>query len=113
MKTIRLLHINAKEQKFSILEIEKKLENFQALVGGLIERGTTYGPLEVYVDEEGLFKKYAYGFELDGKIFVGNGFVVALNRSGNDFTSVQVDLEPIKRSIKFLVRDQNEEAQEG
>jgi len=73
----KAIHINAEAKTISICEIQS-LEDMQALVGGYIEpvhytKGL--GQAQLYVNEEGLYKDYKYGFSIDGYGFVGNGFI--------------------------------------
>ena len=79
----KVLFINAKEQKVEVREVST-LQEQQALVEGYIEPVYYVKNLKrslLCVNEEGLYKGFDYGFELDGHQFVGNGFIGTLAKS--------------------------------
>lgn len=105
MKKHRAFHIDAAAQTVMEVMIEDKhsLDILQKLVGGYIEVAVRLDNQDViYVDEEGLLKKYEVFFEYEGahQPFAGNGVMVGTNSKGAD-VDCKTTLEELKAKIAF------------
>lgn len=97
----KAIHINAKEQKIEQIEI-LTLKDMQKSVGGLIEPVPVEDPNgdRLYVDEEGLFKGYNYGFILDGREYTGNGLIS--RTKGSDQADCKATIQNIKERLGWI-----------
>jgi hypothetical protein len=78
----KVVWIDAEHQRIEVKETNG-LDDLQALVGGMVEpvHYVKMGHRDLLcVNEEGLYQGYAYGFQLDGYQFVGNGFIGTLEK---------------------------------
>ena len=85
----KVIFINAKEKTVEELTIDDPLSGTQALVGGYVQQVPYVKDLKrstLWVDEEGLYKGYQYGFIMDGHQFFGNGVVSTLSKSDTKAT---------------------------
>lgn len=98
---MKVIIIDAEKKDVRVEDIENKLSELQKAVGGYIEIGYRFPNKDIlYVDEEGLFKGYLFGFEIDGRKFVGNGIIAGLKKSV--VVDTVSDVEDIKKTIKFF-----------
>lgn len=85
MKPVTGFWLNAKEQKIEKVALAS-LADLQRCVGGPIELAPGHNTAQtLYVDEEGLFKSYPYGFTFGpSSAFVGNGLLLGpVDSQGN------------------------------
>lgn len=83
------------------------LADLKRMVGGYIECAKHWPNGDVlYVDEEGMLKNYAYGFEIEGghQPFFGNGVLVGreLGHDTADTADPTVTLGELAQQIEFL-----------
>lgn len=80
-------------------------KDMQQIVGGIIERAVTLTTRDdIFVDEEGMFKAYRYGFVIKGahQPFIGNGFVIGeANCEGNP-TDVKIKSNELLDLIQWI-----------
>lgn len=100
MRKLKSRHyfINAKEKKIEVRLEVVNLDLLQGYVNGYIEavHPDSISPADVlYVDEEGLFKDYDYGFIIDGQRILGNGVIVGPDKNRRVVDSL-TNLEDIK-----------------
>lgn len=100
--------INAKALEITQIEIDERnsLRDLQKAVGGPIEIAHEFPKGDVcFVDEEGLFKGYTYGFQIVGshqEFFVGNGVVVGREYPNSSKTRPpSITLEELKSVVRF------------
>jgi hypothetical protein len=96
--------INAKEKKIELIEIET-LKDMQTAVEGYIEDAGTISKHEgitthLYVNEEGRFIKFPYGFLFYDMLIIGNGLIIGMDREG-ETASVSIPMEVIKSAVTF------------
>lgn len=74
---MKAIFINAKEGKVTYVNNKGSLEEiYQTMNVEMIEIGCRWDNGDfLYVDEEGLLNGTDYGFEINGKYFVGNGLI--------------------------------------
>jgi hypothetical protein len=92
MKKIKVIFINARKREIELVEIENRLEPLQNLVQGYIECAFRLpNGDELFVNEEGLLKDFAFGFKIAGghQPFLGNGVVVGFNEADGDSLSAK------------------------
>lgn len=100
----RVLHIDTMNKRIVETHVES-LEDCQALVGGLIERGHILpNGDEVYVNEEGLlgeprdFFKIARAYQP----FAGNGYIIGSVTEDGDNRSAVTTIEQAVNLVVFL-----------
>ena len=104
MKLCRFVVIDAKNKKITVEERPKKesLEFMQGCVGGYIERGMDLeNGDELFIDEEGLFKGYDFGFSINGSRFVGSGVLSASTKTG-DTASAKSEVQSLQSEVEFF-----------
>ena len=99
-KLVKAIHINAKEKRIELMEIEDSLERLQAAVEGPIESAGKIGNGLMYVNEEGLLEPKEYGFVLSGRSYYGNGLIVGLDSKG-DSKDTNVKVSWLHRHVGF------------
>jgi len=103
-KKSRAILIDAKNRIIKPIVISN-LKDMQNAVGGYIERAHTHKNNDFYVDEEGLLKRYEYGFSIIGAhqpFFVGNGLVIGIDYNTCDNTNTTLTIDEVKRMITFI-----------
>lgn len=106
---LRVIHVNAKTREILETEVET-LEDMQALVGGYIERAETLdNGDDVFVNEEGLFEGYDFGFSIGPRLFVGNGFVIGPVDDEGNSTSAKSTVDGVLDSVQFQTIVQEED----
>lgn len=106
---MRLIQIDSDKQEIRERHVEggadALLPVLQACVGGYIETAHVLPNGDyLFVDEDGLFKKYENGFRMAGArdpFLVGSGVIVGgPDREGNE-TSARSSLQEIRERVQF------------
>jgi hypothetical protein len=100
---MKAIFINAKEQTVSIIDSKGQLEDLYLTLGvNMVEIGMYYENGDtLWVDEEGLINGTDFGFQLDGREYVGNGLIFGTNRMNPELNdSAVTDIKNIK--VKFF-----------
>lgn len=104
MSRTKVLVIDAQKQEIREATVET-LEDMQAIVEGLIERAQILKTGdEIYVNEEGLFKNFEYGFSVAGafsRFYLGSGYVIGEADDEGDNTDVKISIENLKKLVTF------------
>lgn len=110
---MRIILINAKEQKIEVKDLEKKSDRDVAdevrrlLDGGYMETGYAFDSRNaIYVDADGAYRTppYRYGFRLRGvaiDLFVGNGVILGHDARG-DSVDTTIDAGYVEKMVQFL-----------
>ena len=99
----KAIKIDSKKRTFEEVEIGNGLEDiYKQVECSMIEVATYLGTDVIYVDEEGLFGKIEYLFEVNGahQPFVGNGLVVGTTSSGGS-KSPSITIDELKKLVTF------------
>ena len=81
------------------------LESLQSAVGGYIETAFNFPNDDAaFVNEEGLYQGYQFGFMIKGahQPFLGNGVVVGTDTATGDTTEVKMSLPELQAQVKFV-----------
>lgn len=105
MEKIRVIMIDSDKKEIREEFIENSLENLQKAVGGNIECAHRLpSGVEIYVNEEGLFKDgIINGFAVykGHQPFAGNAIAVSFDKKGNTI-GTEMNVSDMKMQIKFL-----------
>jgi hypothetical protein len=103
---MKAIFIDAKNRQVSIIENKGQLEDTYLIlkvnmveIGRYWENGDT-----LWVDEEGLINGTDYGFQLEGREFLGNGLIYGTNVENPELCdSAVTPLEDIKVNFFTLI----------
>jgi hypothetical protein len=101
---MKMYIIDAENRTFREAE-NTGLESLQGVVGGYIETAFNFPNDDcAYVNEEGLYQGYQFGFMIKGahQPFMGNGVVVGSNPRTGDDADVKMSLPELQAQVKFL-----------
>lgn len=106
---MKAVFINAKEKKVELVTLSKHdgLRDLQTRVEGYIEpAGKTVNGDTLLVNEEGLLRKFKYGFAIalvssSGPRFVGNGVLTRYDGEGETI-SCKSKAEAVAKEIQWL-----------
>jgi hypothetical protein len=105
-KKLRVLIINSEDRTITEGEISS-LQDAQAIVGGYIERATTFANGdELYVNEEGLLNSPQFFFNILGghQPFAGNAYIIgAVDGEGENLGAV-TKVDEAKYWVQFITR---------
>lgn len=96
--------INAKEKRIELIKIVI-LEDMQKAVEGFVEDVGTISKHDditthLYVNEEGRFIRFPYGFLFYDMLIIGNGLIIAIDGEG-ETTSADIPIEVIEKAVTF------------